>query len=184
VQLFRYAALQVLADGSGQALPLAGEGLVPYTSFDSLTVPAPDAALAFVAPTPDQPDYPARLQVFLQAVVREPFWSAYDASGGVAVWGLPTSAPAADPYNPAFVYQRFQNGILFSNAVSGTTQPLPLGAYLRAVLTGEDLPADLASAAAHSPLLHQYAAEQANGLARPDVLPQTDLTDAFVPDVA
>jgi hypothetical protein len=60
---------------------------------------------------------------------------------------------------------------------------LPLGAYLRGVLTGQDLPDDLASEAAGSPLSGQYAPGQPNGLARPDVLPQTDLTGAFVPDV-
>jgi hypothetical protein len=46
---------------------------------------------------------------------------------GVDVLGAPTSAPKADPNNPDFVYQRFQNGLLFYNATDGTTSVLPLG---------------------------------------------------------
>jgi len=98
------------------------------------------------------------------------FWSTYTAAGGSAVWGLPTSAPKADPNNPHFIYQRFQNGVLLYDSSAGTTQPLPLGDYLKDILTGQNLPADLASQAASSPLL------RAGGLT------STDLTDAFVPD--
>jgi hypothetical protein len=45
---------------------------------------------------------------------------------GVDVVGLPTSAPAADPHNPQFIYQRFQNDVLFYNGAEGTTSVLPL----------------------------------------------------------
>ena len=69
-------------------------------------------------------------------------------------------------------YQRFQNGILIYDATAGTTQALPLGEYLKDILTGQNLPADLASQSATSPLL------RAGGLT------STDLTDAFVPDAA
>jgi hypothetical protein len=119
----------------------------------------------------------------VRALVREPFLSAYDPPDGTAVWGPPTSAATTDPANPDFVYQRFQNGILFVDVDARTALPLPLGAFLRDVLTGQDLPDDLASEAEGSPLLGQYAPGQPNGLARPDVLPQSDLTDAFLPDV-
>ena len=163
-QLFQKAALQVMDDGSVQALALAGDSLLPYTSFDGLTVPAADPALAFIAPAAGEPNYPARLQVFLQAVVREPFASAY---GDAAVLGLPTSYPKPDPNNPNFVYQRFQNGILFYDASSGTTQLLPLGEYLKDILVGEGLPTDLQSEAANSPLLRLHATG-----------------DAFVPDAS
>ena len=182
VQLFQNAALQVRSDGSVQPMQLTDPGLLPYTSIAGLMLPAASPATAFVAPSPDQPNYMARLQVFVQAIVMEPFLSTYNASGGPAVWGLPTSSPTADPHNPSFMYQRFQNGILFYDASAGTTQPLPLGSYLKDLLTGQNLPADLASEAAGSALLGQYAASQPNGLARPSVLTQTDLTDAFVPD--
>jgi hypothetical protein len=163
-------------------MQLTDPGLLPYTSLAGLTVPAANPATAFVAPTPDQSNYMARMQIYVQAIVTEPFLSTYNASGGTAVWGLPTSSPAADPHNPNFLYQRFQNGILLDDASAGTTQALPLGSYLKDLLTGQNVPADLASEAAGSALLGQYAAAQPNGLARPSLLTQTDLTDAFVPD--
>jgi hypothetical protein len=177
VQLFQNAALQVQPDGSVQALQLTDPGLVPYIHLNGLTVPGADPAIAFVTPTPDQPNYPARLQVFLQSAIPDSwngqsvqFWSTYSAAGGATVWGVPTSAPAADPHNPHFVYQRFQNGILLYDGTAGTTQALPMGEYLKAILTGQNLPADLASEAASSPLL------------RAAHLTTADLTGAFVPD--
>jgi hypothetical protein len=183
MQLFQNAALQVQPDGSVQPMQLTDPGLLPYTELNGLTVPAANPATAFVAPTPDQSNYIARLQVYIAAMVNEPFLSTYNATGGPAVWGLPASTAIADPNNPNFSYQRFQNGILFYDATAGTTQPLPLGTYLKDLLTGQNLPADLASEAANSPLLGQYAASQPDGLARPSQLTQTNLTDAFAPDV-
>jgi hypothetical protein len=184
VQLFQNAALQVQLDGSVQPMQLTDSGLLPYTSLAGLTVPAANPATAFVAPTPDQSNYMARLQVFVQTIVNEPFLSTYNATGGSTVWGLPTSDATADPHNPKFIYQRFQNSILFYDATAGTTQALALGSYVKDLLTGQNLPADLASEAAGSALLGQYAASQPNGLARPSLLTQTDLTDAFVPDAS
>ena len=184
VQLFQNAALQVQSDGFIQVQPmqLTDPGLLPYTSLAGLTVPAANPATAFVAPSPDQSNYMGRLQVFVQALVTEPFRTTYNASGGTTVWQLPTSAPTVDPHNPNFIYQRFQTGILFYDASAGTTQALPLGSYLKDLLTGQNLPADLASEAAGSPLLGQYAATQPNGLAHPSLLTHTDLTNAFLPD--
>jgi uncharacterized protein with LGFP repeats len=98
---------------------------------DGLTIPPADPALVFVAPTADQPNYAARLDAFLQATVPDnwngqpvQFLSTLNDTG-VDVLGLPTSAPAADPNNPNFIYQRFQNGVLFYNASEGTTSVLP-----------------------------------------------------------
>ncbi|MDQ6669761.1 MAG: hypothetical protein M3069_03260 [Chloroflexota bacterium] len=179
VQLFQNAALQVQPDGSVQVMQLTDPGLLPYTHLNGLTVPAADPAVAFVTPSPDQPNYTARQQVFAQSSVPESwngkavhFWSTYTTMGGPDVWGLPTSTPSIDPNNPHFVYQRFQNGILLYDSNAGTTQALPLGEYLKEILSGQNLPADLASQAASSPLL------RAGGLT------STDLTDAFVPDAA
>jgi hypothetical protein len=167
VQLLQNAALQVQPDGSVQPVPLASDPFLPYTSFGGLSVPPADPAIAFVAPTPDQPNYAARLAVYLQGTIPEPFWSAYNALGGSNVWGLPTSAPKADPNNPHFTYQRFSNGIFLSDADAGTTTPLPLGQYLKATLQGQGLPPDLSSAVASSPLYGKLAN-----------------AEAFAPDVA
>jgi hypothetical protein len=158
-QIFQNAALQVQADGSEvQAMQLTDPTLLAASQIKGLTVPAPDAATAFVAPTPDQANYPARLQVFVQAVVREPFLSTFNNQGGAAVWGLPTSLSKADPNNPNFVYQRFQNGILFYDSSAGTTQALPLGAYLKTQLTSNSALLTVASTT------------------------NTDLSNAFQPD--
>jgi hypothetical protein len=158
-QIFQNAALQVQADGSPvQAMQLTDPSLLATSQINGLSVPPMDAAVAFVAPTPDQANYPARLQVFLKAVVSEPFLSTFNSEGGASVWGLPTSSPRADPNNPNFVYQRFQNGILFYDASAGTTQPLPLGEYLKAQLTS------------NSALLMVAASTN------------TDLSTAFTPD--
>jgi hypothetical protein len=99
----------------------------PAATYNGLTLPAASPAMAFVAPSSDDPNYAARLQVFLQAEIGEPFRSAYEAAGGTDALGLPTSAATADPNNPNFVYQRFQNGILFYNVTADTVETLPIG---------------------------------------------------------
>jgi hypothetical protein len=119
------AALVIMAAVAPGAALAAGP-------LDGLSVPQVDPALAFVAPTPYQPNYDARLQAFLDVTVPDTwndvpvqFLSTLNDMG-VDVLGLPTSAPKADPNNPNFVYQRFQNGLLFYNGTDGTTSVLPL----------------------------------------------------------
>lgn len=111
-------------------------------TVNGLTFPSSDPVLALVAPHADQPDYAARVKVFLQATVPEEwndqpvgFLSAYTTVDGQDVLGLPTSRPAADPNNPDFVYQRFQGGVLFFNATDGTTQILGSDGQAAASLT-------------------------------------------------
>ncbi len=190
VQLFQNAVLQVQSDGSVQVMQVTEAGLLPHPQLSGLSVPAGDPALTFVAPTVDQPNYTARLQVFQQSTVPDmwngtpvAFSSTLGAAGGAAVWGLPTSSAKADPNNPQFVYQRFQNGTLLYDAAAGTTQLLPMGEYLKAVITRQNLPADLASEAATAPLLRQYDPYRPQSLASPTQLTGSDLTDAFVPDL-
>ncbi len=157
VQVFENAALQVAGDGSVSVLPLAGVGFLPYSAFDGLTVPAADPAVAFVTPNPDQANYPARLTAFLNATVSPRVAGVYSSD----VWGMPTSMLKADPNNPNFVYQRFENGILMADLSTGSAGPLALGSYFKAVLTGQNLPADLASEAAASPFYKHFASDEA-----------------------
>ena len=157
VQIFQNAALAVNDDGSVQPVQLTTDGWLPYMQFDGLSVPKADAAIAYVAPTPDQPNYDARLNAYVQATVAPQFASSYDS----AVLGLPTSAAKQDPHNPNFVYQRFQNGILMSDASSGSVGLLPLGEYLKDVATGQNLPADLEQEAAGSGLYAHYSTDEA-----------------------
>jgi hypothetical protein len=184
-----------------------GQSWLPYTRINGSTLPASDPAMALVAPIPGQPGYSTRLVEFVRASVPD-VWqgrsvrfqtsllgsvtceAAYPDGGCQAdqiplmsldVWGLPTSAPVADPANPNFVYQRFERGVLLYDGTSGTTQWLLMGDALKSLLTGVNLPGDLAAQASGSPLLLQYDPNQLHGLARPDALPNTDLTNAFTP---
>ena len=157
VQLFDRAALAVQNDGSVQPLALADPPLLPYTTFGGLSLPAIDPATTFVAPTPDQPNYAARVPIFVDTVVPDPFLTTFNSLGGAPILGLPTSPPKPDPNNPRFVYQRFDTTILMNDMDAGTTQPLLMGQYFKEVLENQGLPADLAAEAANSPLLGALA---------------------------
>lgn len=202
VQVFQRHVIQV--DPWGQARPLSlPDDQLPYTSFNGSVVPAPDPALVAAAPSPrDQaaglafvrahaPDVFNGLQVafahtFFSTV---PFQAAYPQGNGdpsllpafdLELWGIPTSQPAPDPGNPNVVYLRFQRGIMAYNRACGCTQGLLLGEYLKAVLTGVNLPIDLAQEAQASPLYRQYDLSRPQWLRDPSQLPGTDLTGAFV----
>src|SRR6202040_928772 len=73
------------------------------------------------------------------------------------IWGAPTSPPAYDPTNHNFIYQRFQRGIMHYDRTCGCTQGLLLADYLKALLTGINLPVDLAEQARSSALLRAAA---------------------------
>ena len=81
------------------------------------------------------------------------------------IWGAPTSKPTRDPKNNNFVYLRFQRGIMHYDDGCKCTQGLLLGDYLKALMTGENLPIDLEAQAKDSPLLRQYQKSASNGLA-------------------
>jgi hypothetical protein len=157
VQLFENAALQVGPDGSVSVLPLTGVGFLPFSAFDGLSVPGIDPAVSFVAPKPDQANYAARLAAYLTATVSPRLTSVYASD----VWGMPTSTLKADPHNPNFVYQRFENGILMADLSTGSAGPLAMGSYFKAVLTGQNVPADLAAEAATSPFYKRFVSNEA-----------------------
>ena len=95
------------------------------------------------------------------------------------IWGAPTSNPARDPANNNFIYQRFQRGIMHYDKGCTCTQGLLLADYLKAILTGQNLPPDLDAEAKTSKYYKQYAPGQPKSIARPGELPNSDLTDAF-----
>src|SRR5205814_1493989 len=63
------------------------------------------------------------------------------------------------------------------------TQVLQLADYLKALLTGQGLPADLEADAQGSPLLRQYDPSKPRGLSRPEQMPDSDLSQAFERDL-
>ncbi|MDQ3812009.1 MAG: cellulase family glycosylhydrolase [Chloroflexota bacterium] len=204
VQIFQRLVMQRQPDGSVQTLNLLDPGLMPYTRINGSTFPGPDPAVA--AATPPATDLAAVLE-FVRAQAPDVFEGepvnyaatffstvtaedAPEADPGLLpgfdlqIWGAPTSAPARDPANANFIYQRFQRGIMHYDKACGCTQGLLLADYLKSILTGENLPPDLASQASSSRYFRQYAPGQPRAIARPDELPGSDLTDAFVPQQA
>jgi hypothetical protein len=97
------------------------------------------------------------------------------------IWGLPTSKPIRDPNNHDFVYQRFQRGIMHYNDTCKCTEGLLLADYLKAIMTGVNLPDDLAQQASKSPLFRQYDITTHSGPLRPSALTSSNLADAFRP---
>lgn len=208
VQMFQRALLQLTPDGV-RTMNLADGGMLPYNRINSSSFPTADRELLETAPQVGSLDYEKQVQAFLRTQVPDEvegasvgFYSAYMDTvryeeaypeGGadpalvtwlnVERWGLPTSKPVRDPANHNFVYQRFQRGILHYDASSGATQAILLADYLKSVMTGQNLPADLASQAQFGAFYRQYDPAKPGYLARPELLPGSDLTGAFEKDV-
>jgi N-acetylmuramoyl-L-alanine amidase len=191
---------------------LLDDGLLPYTHMNGSSFPAPDPAVISQAPKVDAPNYHEQALQFVRTMAPDTFDGepvnfaktffssvrAEDAypqgvpDGGDAllpyfnleIWGLPTSRPMHDPTNPGFIYQRFQRGIMHYDKGCGCTQGLLLADYLKALLTGKNLPGDLAQQAKASKLIGQYNPGQPRSLARPNDLPGTDLSSAFRKDAS
>jgi polysaccharide biosynthesis protein PslG len=200
VQIFQREVVQKQPDGSVQMLNLLDPGLMPYTRINGSTFPAPDPAV--VSATPPATNLDAILE-FVRAQAPDTFEGepvnfgatffstvtaadAPDADPGLLpgfdlqIWGAPTSRPARDPANNNFIYQRFQRGIMHYDKACGCTQGLLLADYLKAILTGQNLPPDLAAQVTTSKYYRQYAPGQPRAIARPFDLQGSDLTDAFV----
>jgi polysaccharide biosynthesis protein PslG len=183
-QFFQRLAMQQCGDAGVGTLNVLDAGLLPYDHFHGSTVPAPDPKLIASAPLPSQPDYAAQAIDFVRANTPETFGGepvhflttfnstvslsdAFPDGHGdpnllpllnLQLWGLPTSAPAVDPNNHDFIYQRFQRGVMHYDKGCGCTQALLLTDYLKGLLTGDLLPDDLAAEAASSPLLRAVPA--------------------------
>jgi hypothetical protein len=207
VQIFQRQALQLNPDETVQTVNLLDANL-PISHVNGSTLPTPDPELLAVARAAGSTDsfaYAADivarnvsdnwrglpvnfLTTFLGAgpCDQSPDGDCDDATRlklALDVWGLPTSHPVMDPNNPHFVYQRFERGIMLFSVGSGVTEGMLVGDWFKRVLTGADLPADLAAEVANSPLYAQYAPGVPHGLARPSDLFDTSLDGAFGPDV-
>ncbi|HEX8966441.1 MAG TPA: N-acetylmuramoyl-L-alanine amidase [Chloroflexota bacterium] len=207
VQIFQRQILQLRPDGGVQTMNVLDDGLLPYTRMNGSTFPAPDPAVIGQSPAPDSPDYLAKTLDFVRNMAPDTFdgepvnfaktffgsVTAQDAfPNGVTdgsdsllpyfnleIWGLPISRPAHDPTNPNFIYQRFQRGIMHYDKGCGCTQGLLLADYVKALMTGRNLPQDLADQARASKLANQFKPGAPQSLARPADLPGSDLSSAF-----
>jgi hypothetical protein len=208
VQLFQRAMLQLDSDGNVQPANILSSNMLPITHIDGLSLPAEDPELVATAPSPDDPDYTTQALTFVNVYVPDS-WNGLpvnfqqtfldtvtcdDAFGSdpcdasalpsfdLEMWGLPTSLPQSDPLNSDFVYQRFQRGIMHFSRVSGVSQGLLLGDWLKRVLIGVDLSQDLNTSVRQSRFFAQYAPSRPLALDRPDDLPDTSLAQAFRSD--
>ncbi len=207
-QFFQRQVVQVTKDGV-RTLNLLDEGLLPYTTINGSTFPAVDPAVVGAAPKAGSADYGTAVIAYLKQYAPNTFEGepvgfyetfsqtvtladAFPDGGGNAdllpllnleIWGLPTSKPARDPKNNSFVYLRFQRGIMHYDAGCSCTQGLLLGDALKALITGQNLPDDLAAQAADSPLLRQYDPNAHNGPLRAGLPKGTELGNAFRPSL-
>jgi hypothetical protein len=210
-QFFQRQVMQLFPDGTVHLLNLLDPGLLAYTTFNYSTFPAYNGALVAQLPAPGSPGYVRAIQAYVAANAPDTwqgipvnFAKTYNTTVSAAqafpnlapndpqvssllplieleIWGVPTSAPAFDPNNHGFVYLRFQRGVLQYDASCNCTHGILLADYLKAIITGKNLPGDLAAEAANSPLFGQYNAAKPMWLNNPMSLPGTDLTNAFEP---
>ncbi len=205
VQFFQRRVIQIRPDGSPGQLNILDKGLLQYNVANGATFPTFDPALVRTAPAPGSANYQVALLAWMKENVPNvwrgenvnfydaflntvTFEDAYPEGEGnpswmpginLEMWGAVTSHPASDPNNSNFIYLRFQRGIMHYDKSSGHTQALLLGDYLKSIITGQNLPGDLAAKARGSALYRQYDNTKPNGVARPGQLPNTNLKDAF-----
>ena len=206
---------QVLVDFEGVSrLNLLDPTFMPLTSINSLRFPVFDTELVSQAPSPFSPTYAADVSSFIQQQAPDTFdglpvnfghtftqtvalQTAYPNGNGDAallpllnleIWGMPTSHPAYDPNNHNFVYQRFQRGIMHFDRGCNCTRGILLADVFKAVLTGDNVPPDVAVQLNGSPFLRLYDPTRVNALAPrsgpvvaglPGTNGQTDLAFAF-----
>jgi hypothetical protein len=206
-QIFQRQVMQLGPDGEVQTLNLLDPDLMPYTAINNSVFPGPDESLKAAAPSPADPAYADKIVQFVRERAPDT-WDDQQVNFGQTVfntvtcadafpeggcqesllpllnfeiWGAPISAPAADPGNAGFIYQRFQRGILHYDSSCGCTQGLLLGEYFKSLITGRDLPSDLDEQARGSPYYRQYDQGRVQGMSRPGDLRRSNFKDAFEP---
>src|SRR3954469_2547548 len=182
VQFFQRVVLQVQG-GQVARLNVLDPGIMPMSHANQSTFPPPDPALAAQAPPVTSPTYAQDVAAFIKRVAPDTwngmpvgFYTLFSTTVpldvaftgqtvnpdqvtllNLEIWGLPTSNPALDPNNGGFVYQRWQRGIMHFPAEGPVTEGILVGDYFKSVITGKNLPPDLAQDMQGSRYLGQYA---------------------------
>jgi hypothetical protein len=200
VQIFQRQMAQSCNGRSVTLMNLLDPDIFPYERVNGSSLPPPDAGLKAETPSVGSPAYGSEIVDFVRSNAPDTFEGQAVAFArtffglnsaplaapdnpliNLEVWGAPISRPRRDPGNSNFVYQRFQRGVMHFDATTGRTQGLLLADYVKAILRGRDLPADLAQAARDSKYFNQYCPTKSGWICRPADLPATDLTFAFEP---
>jgi hypothetical protein len=186
VQMFQRQIIQVCQGQAAALINMLDPEIFPYTQVNGSTFPGPDATLKNNTPQVDSPGYALEIASFINQNVPDSFngqpvhfLQTFNALGGLTIWGAPISNPAVDPANSNFIYQRFQRGVMHYIAGTGTESIL-LADYLKAIMTNQNVPPDLLQQSRETRFFNQYCPGQSMSLCRPDELPGTDLTFAFV----
>jgi polysaccharide biosynthesis protein PslG len=196
VQFFQREVLQQCNNQGVGTLNLLDDQFLPYSAINGSVFPAADNAVKSATPLVSNPGYSTAILDFVSSNAPDTFDGqpvnfgktffntiSPDLAGtddratrgllALEIWGAPTSKPAYDPTNRNFIYQRFQRGVMHYDKGCGCTQGLLLADWLKAIITGQQLPADLTIEAKSSPL-YQSAINGSPPTA-------TDYTDAFTP---
>ncbi len=210
-QFFQRRIMQLGPDGNARLLNLFDQGLFPFTNINGSSFPAPDPAVIGAAPAPGSPGYSTAILSFIQQnapnvfngrpvnfyntfAAQVPLAAAFPSGGDTTLlpgfdlemWGAVTSRPAVDPANSNFIYLRWQRGIMMfdgshTRVSVDVTEGVLLADYFKAIITGQNIPADLDLQAKGSPFYKQYNNSQPNGLNNPALLPGTNMQFAFDP---
>ncbi|MCL4533715.1 MAG: glycoside hydrolase family 5 protein [Bacteroidetes bacterium] len=205
VQMFQRRMMQVQPGGGVGLVNMLDTDMLPYTSINGAILPPKDDALVAQAPAVGSPDYDVAILQFVQDNSPD-VWNGFPTNffqtfnGTVEIgevfpesdtdpsilpgmnlemWGVPVSAPAFDPNNANFIYLRYQRGIMHYDNTLGLTQGLLLADVFKAVLTGQNIPFDVAGPASSSRYFKQYDNSRPDGLARPSAIPGSNLKNAF-----
>jgi hypothetical protein len=204
-QIYQRQVMQLTEEGGVRTLNLLDNELMPYTRFNGSVLPGPDDGLKSQTPRAADQDYADKMIRFVRDKAPDSFQNRAVNFGrsffdtvtcadafpndkcqegllplyNLEVWGAPISAPAVDPANADFIYQRFQRGVLHFDVKCGCTQGLLLGEYFKSIITGQGLPPDLEEQAKDSPYLKQYDQSRVQGMNRPGALLRSNFKDAF-----
>jgi hypothetical protein len=208
-QIFQRRIMQLDQNGNPRLLNLFDQGLFPYTNINGSTFPAPDPSVQSQVPTQSDPNYSTDILNFIKNNAPDSFagrptdfWQTFISqvpvqaafpNGGdtsllpgfdLEMWGAVTSKPSVDPANNNFIYLRFQRGIMMYDGTPGMniTQGVLLADYFKAIITGNNIPADLNLQAQNSPFYKQYNNSQPNGVNNPATVPGTNMQYAFDPE--
>ncbi len=198
VQVFQRQVAQSCGGRSVALMNLLDPDIFPYNRVNGSSLPSADPALKAETPEVSSAGYGPEMLDFVRANAPDSFEGqsvafsktffglitvaiagSDDPLFNLEVWGAPISRARRDPGNANFIYQRFQRGVMHFDATTGRTQGLLLADYLKGILRGRDLPADLALSARPSKYFDQYCPSSVRWVCRPVDLPATDLTFAF-----